>query len=49
MRGSVLKRGRTYSYVLYLGRDPATGKKQQKWTGGFRTKRDGVIPNAAPS
>jgi integrase len=39
MRGSVLKRGPTWSYVLYLGRDDATGKKHQKWVGGFRTKK----------
>lgn len=39
MRGSVIKRNKTWSYVLYLGRD-ADGKKRQKWVGGFRTKRD---------
>jgi integrase len=39
MRGSVLKRGPTWSYVMYLGRDDQTGKKQQKWVGGFRTKK----------
>ena len=38
MRGSLLKRGETWSYVLYLGRG-ADGKKQQKWVGGFRTRR----------
>ena len=39
MRGSLLKRGETWSYVLYLGRG-ADGKKQQKWVGGFRTRRE---------
>ncbi len=39
MRGSVIKRGRTWSYVLYLGRDE-DGKKRQKWVGGFRTRRE---------
>lgn len=39
MRGTIVKRGKTWSYVLYLGRD-ADGKKRQKWVGGFRTKRD---------
>jgi len=33
-----MKRGSTWTYVLYLGRD-ASGKKQQKWVGGHRTKR----------
>ena len=39
MRGSLLKRGETWSYVLSLGRGP-DGKKQQKWVGGFRTRRE---------
>jgi integrase len=39
MRGSIVKRGIGYCYVLYLGRD-ATGRKRQKWVGGFRTKRE---------
>lgn len=39
MRGSVLKRGKTWSYVLYLGRDN-DGRKRQKWVGGFRTRKD---------
>jgi len=38
MRGSVVKRGRGYSYVVYLGRDE-NGKKRQKWVSGFRTKK----------
>jgi integrase len=39
VRGSIVKRGKTYSYVLYLGRDDQ-GRKRQKWVGGFRTKRE---------
>src|SRR5262245_50297200 len=42
MRGSIVKRGRSYSYVLYLGRDES-GRKRQKWVGGFRTKRDAEV------
>ncbi len=38
MRGSIVKRGAGYSYVLYLGRGE-DGRKQQKWVSGFRTKR----------
>lgn len=38
MRGSTVKRGRTWSYVLYFGRD-STGRKRQKWVGGFDTRR----------
>jgi Domain of unknown function (DUF1906)/Arm DNA-binding domain/Phage integrase, N-terminal SAM-like domain len=39
MRGSIVKRGKTYGYVLYLGRDDQ-GRKRQKRVGGFRTKRE---------
>lgn len=39
MRGSVVKRGKAYSVVLDLGRDPQTGKRRQKWHSGYRTKR----------
>ena len=39
MRGSIVKRGQTWSYVIYLGRDE-TRVKRQKWVRGFRTRRD---------
>ena len=38
MRGSVIKRGKTWSYVLYLGRD-ADGKNARSGSGGFPTRR----------
>ncbi len=40
MRGSVVKRGKSYSILVELGRDPETRKRQQKWHSGYRTKRD---------
>lgn len=40
MRGSVIKRGIRWSYVVDIGRDPATGRRRQRWKGGFATKRD---------
>jgi hypothetical protein len=40
MRGSVVKRGDRYSVVVELERDPITGKRRQKWTSGYRTKRE---------
>src|SRR5947208_2483990 len=40
MRGSVVKRGRTWSYVMDVGRDPVTGRRRQRWRGGFATKAD---------
>jgi Arm DNA-binding domain len=40
MRGSVRKRGSTYSYWLDIGPDPVTGKRRQRTKGGFRTKRE---------
>ena len=40
MRGSVVKRGRTWFYVVDVGRDPVTGRRRQRWRGGFASKRD---------
>jgi integrase len=40
MRGSVVKRGRTWSYVVDVGRDPVTGRRRQRWRGGYATKSD---------
>lgn len=40
MRDGVVKRGSSFSYVLELGPDPATGKRRQKWVGGFKTRRE---------
>ena len=34
-----MKRGSTWSVVLDVGPDPATGKRRQKWKGGFRTRK----------
>jgi integrase len=39
-RGAVLKRGSTWSYVLDLAPDPASGKRRQRWKGGFRTRKE---------
>lgn len=39
MKGTVIKRGESWSVVLDLGRD-AAGRRQRKWHSGFRTKRD---------
>jgi integrase len=39
VRGSIIKRGATYSVVLDLGRGP-DGKRIRRWHSGFRTKRD---------
>lgn len=39
MRGSIVKRGKKYSIVIYLGTDEK-GKKKQKWISGFNTKKE---------
>lgn len=39
MRGGVFKRETTWSYSVYLGRDPMTGKKRYVQRGGFPTRR----------
>lgn len=40
MRGHTRKRGKTWTVVLDIGRDAETGKRKQKWYGGYRTKQD---------
>ena len=37
LRGGVIKRGRTWSYVIRVT-DPATGVNRPRWVGGFRTE-----------
>ncbi len=40
MKGHIYKRGKTYTYVIDLGKDPITNKRQQKTKGGFKTKKE---------
>lgn len=40
MKGHVYKRGKTWTTVLDYGKDPFSGKRQQKSKGGFRTKKE---------
>src|SRR5262245_17214599 len=40
MRGHVHRRGSTWTYVVDVGRDPASGRRRQRTKGGFHTKRD---------
>lgn len=38
MRGHVRRRGKTWTYVIDLAPDPATGRRRQRSKGGFATK-----------
>jgi integrase len=40
VRGSIVKRGKSYSVVLDLDADPITWRRRQKWHSGYRTKRE---------
>ena len=40
MKGTVTMKGKRYYPVFDINRDPATGKRRQKWGPGFKTKRD---------
>ena len=40
MRGHIRKRGTSYSIIVDIGRDPKTGKRQQKWFSGYKTKKE---------
>lgn len=46
MRGGVIKRGATWSYVV-RERDPQTGKTKPRWIGGFRTQAEAKAARAA--
>ena len=46
MRGHVRKRGERWAFVVELGRDPATGKRRQKWVSGFASERSGLSASA---
>ena len=39
-RGSIRKRGQTWTVTLDAGRDPTTRKRRQVSKGGFKTRRD---------
>jgi hypothetical protein len=38
MKGSITKRGTTYSAIVDIGRDK-NGKRKQKWFNGYKTKK----------
>lgn len=40
MRGSVVKKGDRWYVKIELDREPATGRRRQKWHSGYRTKRE---------
>lgn len=40
MRGSIRKRGSTWSIVYLEPLDPKTGKRRQRWKGGFKTRAE---------
>jgi integrase len=40
MRGSVVKKGERWYVKIELDREPATGRRRQKWHSGYRTKRE---------
>jgi Arm DNA-binding domain len=39
MRGSIKKRGATWSYVVDCGRDPITGRRRQVYKRGFANRK----------
>lgn len=39
----VTKRGKKYTAIVELGKDPLTGKRKQKWLSGFETKNEADI------
>jgi len=43
MRGSIVKRGKFYSIVIYLGRHPQTGQKKYQWIAAGSNKREAEV------
>lgn len=43
MQGHIYKRNDTWTYVIYLGRDPVTGKKKYKSKDGYRLKKEAQV------
>lgn len=43
MKGSLYKRGNTWSYMIELPPDPLTGKRRQKGNGGFKTEEEAEL------
>lgn len=39
-KGSIKRRGASWTVVVDVGRDPTTGRRKQVTKGGFRTRRD---------
>ncbi|HLS10431.1 site-specific integrase [Lentibacillus sp.] len=39
MKGSIIKRGNKYSFILDIGKDPVTKKRKQKRVSGFTSKK----------
>jgi len=39
MRGHVHRRGKSWAYVVDVGRDPGTGRRRQRTKGGFATRK----------
>ncbi len=40
MKDSIIKRGNKWAFVVELLRDPATGKRRQKWYSGYDTRKE---------
>lgn len=40
MRGHIRKRGNKYAIVVDMGRDPVSGKRQQKWFSGYESEKE---------
>lgn len=40
MKGTIYKRGTTYTYMIDLGKDPITNKRQRISKGGYKTKKE---------
>jgi hypothetical protein len=42
MKNNVIKRGKSWSFVVEISRDPVSNKRRQKWYSGYRTKDEAI-------
>lgn len=48
MKGTIIQRGKTWSFVVDIGKGPTTGQRRQKTKGGFLRKKDYLMKKHLP-
>ena len=43
MKWTVIQRGKKFTAIIELGKDPLTGRRKQKWLSGFKDENEANI------